>query len=72
MEGSGVVRRPRMCNHTHTQAAYCDGGEACLNSGTRRCCGQLDPVRPGKVVMNHSARTFHLHLHSILLNKFNA
>lgn len=58
-----------MCNHTntytHTHTAYCAGGEACLHSGTRRCCGRLDPVRPGKVVMYHSAGTIHLHVQYI-------
>lgn len=52
-----------MCNHTHRHTLPTVHEErVCLHSGTRRCWDRLDPVRPGKVVMHHSAGTFHLHV----------
>lgn len=55
---------PLMCNirHTHTETAYCAGGDPCLQSRTRRTCWWLALVRPEKVLMHHSGETLHNHV----------
>lgn len=65
----GVIKMEgRYCQggrtHTHTHPTVQAKRPVCIEEPGGLVAGRLDPARPGKVVMNHSAGTSHRHLRS--------